>query len=65
MQHNVAFASDAKQRLLSTLEMLKDFIPGGQIDESSAGQIVSILLRQSKVIWVVFQNLVAMGRASV
>jgi len=45
MQHNVAFASEAKQRLISILEMLKDFIPGAQVDEGSGNQIICNLTR--------------------
>ena len=63
MQHNVAFASEAKQRLIPTLEVFKDFHPGGQIDESSGNQIVCLVSRKAKLRWVVFKNLVAMSRA--
>ena len=45
MQQHMSFASDAKQWLLSLLEVLKDFVLGGQVDESCGGQIVCSLAR--------------------
>jgi hypothetical protein len=64
MQHNVAFASDAKQRHIPTLEMLKNLVPSAQVDKSSGNQIIRSLIRKGKVIWVICKNLVAMSRAS-
>ena len=63
MQQKVAFASEAKQRLIPTLEVFKNFHPGGQIDKSSGNQIVCYFRRKAKLRWVVFKNLVAMSRA--
>lgn len=45
MQQHMSFASDAKQRLLSLLEVLKDFVLSGQVDESCGDQIVCSLAR--------------------
>jgi hypothetical protein len=64
MQHYVAFASEAKQRHIPTLEMLKHFVPSAQVDKSSGNQIICSLIRKGKVIWVICKNLVAMSRAS-
>ena len=63
MQQNVAFASEAKQRLIPTLEVFKNFHPGGQVDKSSGNQLICIFRRKAKLRWVVFKNLVAMSRA--
>ena len=63
MQHNAAFASKAEQRLIPTLEVFKNFHPGGQIDKSSGNQIVCYFSRKAKLRWAVFKNLVAMSRA--
>ena len=63
MQHNVAFASDAKQRHISTLEVLEDFIPSSEIDKSSGNQIICSSIRKCKVRWVICKNLIAMRRA--
>jgi hypothetical protein len=64
MQHNVAFASEAKQRHISTLEMLKNFIPNGKVDKSSGDQFICNIIRKAKVRWVICKNLIAMSRAS-
>jgi hypothetical protein len=45
MQQHMSFASDAKQRLLSILEVLKDFVLSGQVDERCGGQIICSLSR--------------------
>ena len=63
MQHNVAFASEAKQGLIPTLEVFKNFHPGGQVYKASGNQIVCYFIRKGKVSWVLFKNLVAMSRA--
>jgi hypothetical protein len=49
MQHNVAFASEAKQRRISTLEMQKNFVPSGQVDKSSGNQIICSIVRKAEV----------------
>ena len=64
MQQNVAFASKAKQRHLFTLEVLKNFIPGAQVDESSCNQIICSITGKAKVVWVICKNLITMSRAS-
>jgi hypothetical protein len=64
MQQYVAFASEAKQRHIPTLEMLKNFRPSAQVDKSSGNQIICSLSRKGKVIWVICKNVVAMSRAS-
>jgi hypothetical protein len=63
MQHDVGFASEAKQRHVSTLEMLKYFVPSGQVDKSSGNQIICSSFRKAKVRWVICQNLITVGRA--
>jgi len=64
MQHNVAFASEPKQRDIPTLEMLENFIPSCQVDKSSGYQIICNIIRKAKVRWVLSKNLITMSRAS-
>jgi len=49
MQQNVAFASEAKERLFTIFEVLKNFAPSGQIDECGGNQIICYCLWKGKV----------------
>jgi hypothetical protein len=57
-------SSDAKQRHIFILEVLKNFIPGAQVDESSCNQIICSIIWKAKVGWVICKNLITMSRAS-
>ena len=61
MQHNVAFASEPKQRHVPILEMQKNFIPSRQVYKSSGNQIICSIIRKAEIRWVISKNLITMG----
>ena len=48
MQHDVGLASQTKEWMITSLVVLKHFMPGSQVDERSCNQIICNLIRQSK-----------------